>query len=124
MKYIKFDIKKTIKDIKEQYNLPVSIKKQIEEDNQIDIVFFTETFENLINEYIKINVNLNSNLRKSIDEEDFELANEIKEAIRMEEKEFQRLIILYHCRKGDKDLNEKIEAINLVNTITQEKYKL
>jgi hypothetical protein len=105
------------------YNLSLEEREAIEIENGVNYYFFTTDTEEIVAEYIKTNLNWNNFLKEAIDEEDFELAVVIREALFIEESDIKRLLLLYSIPNDtpQEEVEDIIEAIEYINKEVQQK---
>ena len=112
-----------IKDVEYMYSLPAEQKRTYEQENDVDILYMSSTFDELIEDYILTVMNWNMYMKEAVDEEDFEFAAKIKAGLEIEEYEFKRLLILYHPATKE-ELADYVKAISNVIPYHQSKINL
>lgn len=117
----KKDLRKFLEEIQELKNLEEDQLLDLYIENNINYLFHTIETEELLDEYIKSIVYLYSLLSGVIQEEDYETAAQLKEAIEFEQQEFKRMVRLYHKPKKYK-LEEVEEALELINQTTKKSF--
>lgn len=76
-------------------SLTLEEREEMEIENGVNYYFLITDPEEIITEYIKTVINWNNFLKEAVDEEDYELAILIREALFIEESDIKRLFLLY-----------------------------
>jgi hypothetical protein len=117
----KQEIELTLSEIEFLKTLPLEEREEIEVDNNIAFFFFCLSTEELLEDYIKSIISWYLDLQEMLEEEEYGIAARLRDAIKFEEDEFKRMIKTYH-RSPNRTSEEIIEAIELVNNYTKNKF--
>ena len=104
-------------------SLSIEEREDFEIENGVNFYFYTADPEEIIAEYIKTNLNWNNFLKQAIEEEDYELAIVIREALFIEESDIKRLFLLYSIPQDtpQEEVEEIIYSIEYINKEVQAK---
>lgn len=117
----KQEIEALLSDIEFLQTLPLEEREQIELDNNLAFIFYSSSTEELLEDYIKSLIFWYMDLKEMLEEEEYGTSARLRDVIMFEQDEFKRMINTYH-KSPNRTSEEIIEAIELVNDYTKNKF--